>query len=262
MSLYRKKVISRNEYFMYLHLRLNCSPYGVAVTSISDINNDVFGGKVSGNYVNKLLLSLRGKKLIWYQDRQGSKGSFEVNFGDFIMPNNIIRTLDKYFNPEMVTSEDSTNSPNQSEVKPEVEAASHKLEKQKDDILSMFSFPFKPNQVRGYNTDTHTHKKKDNNTLNISYDILRAAKPPFNKLNNRNLLTNNGFYPQNKDEERIWLIAQEVEEQDMKFLLSVLDKHGLKVIEQAYKHFDELKTKEKIDNPAAYINNIIRRLIQ
>ena len=260
LSLYRKKTISRNEYFIYLHLRLSCSPYGIAVTSISDINNDVFGGKVSDNYVNKLLLSLRSKKLIWYQDRQGSRGSFEVNFGDFILPSKVIKTLDKYFNLEAVTSEGSTDSQNQSEVKPEVDVISHKLGKQKDDLLSMFSVLSQPHQVRGYNNDTY--KKKENNNLTISYDIVRAAKPPFNKLNNRNLLTNNGFYPKDKDEEKIWFIAQEVEEQDMRYLLSILNKHGLKVIEQAYEQLGELNTKEKIDNPAAYLNSIIQRLIQ
>lgn len=257
LSLYRKKTISRNEYFTYLHLRLNCTPYGIAVTSISDINNDVFSGKVSDNYVNKILLSLRSKKLVWYENRQGSRGSFEVNFGDFIMPNGSIRTLEKYFNPDAVTSEDITGGQSGSEVKPEVNPTSHKFEKQKDDLLSMFSLLSEPRQVRSYNTDTY--KKKENNTLNISNDILRV-KPLLNKLNNRNLLTN-GFYPQNSDEERIWLIAQEVGEEDMKFLLSTLNKHGLSVIERAYKQYEELTVKEKIEKPAAYLNNIIQRLL-
>lgn len=258
LSQYRKKVISRNEYFLYLHLRLNCSPYGIAITSISDINNDVFGGDVTDNYVNKLLLSLRSKKLVWYQDRQGSRGSFEVHFGDFIMPNEVIRSLDRYFNPEMVTSEDNTESPNKSEVRPEVIPDSHELAKQIDEIASVFSFPTKPRQVTSYNTDIY--KKKENNNLNLSYDRLRA-KPSFNKERERNLLTNSGFYPQNTHEERIWVIAQEIEEQDMRFLLSILNKQGLLVIERAYGQYKELATKEKIDNPAAYLNSIIQKLI-
>ena len=260
LSLYRKRKINRNEYFTYLHLRLNCSPYGIAVTSISDINNDVFSGDVTDNYVNKLLLSLRSKKLIWYDNRQGSRGSFEVHFGDFIMPNEIIRTLDKYFNPETVISNNDTESPNKSEVRPEVDVFSHEFEKQKDKIISDFSSLLQPHQVRGYNTDTHTHKKKDNNTLNLSYDRLRA-KPPFNKSEDRNLLTNSGFYPQNSDEERIWIIAQEIGEEDMKFLLSVLTKHGLSLIERAYERYNDLKAKETIDNPAAYLNKLIQGLI-
>ena len=258
LSQYRKKVICRNEYFLYLHLRLNCSPYGIAATSISDINNDVFGGDVSDNYVNKLLLSLRSKKLIWYQNRQGSRGSFEVHFGDFIMPNEVIRTLDKYFNPKAVTSENNTESPNRSDVRPEVIPDSHELEKKIAEISSVFSFPIKPNQVRGYNTDIYKKKEKDN--LNLSYDRLRA-KPTFNKERERNLLTNNGFYPKNKDEEIIWFIAQEIGEEDMKFLLSVFNKHGLSLIEQAYERYNDLKSKETIDNPAAYLNKLIQELI-
>jgi len=258
LSLYRKKTISRNEYFTYLHLRLNCNPYGIAVTSISDINNDVFGGKVTDNYINKLLLSLRSKRLIWYKDRQGSRGSFEVHFGDFIMPNDIIRTLDKYFIPEPVTSDNNTESPIKSEVKPEADTVSHEFEKQKTELKSGFSFPFQPHQVRGYNTDTY--KEKKNEISDVSYDTS-GAKLRFNKSENRNLLTNRGFYPRDSDEERVWFIAKEVGEEEMKFLLSILNKHGLSFIERAFEQYNELKTKEEVDNPPAYLNKIIQRLI-
>ena len=47
----------------------------------------------------------------------------------------------------------------------------------------------------------------------------------------------------------------------MKFLLSVFNKHGLSLIEQAYERYNDLKSKETIDNPAAYLNKLIQELI-
>jgi len=254
VSLYRNNVISRNEYLTYLHLRATCNPYGICTTSIRDINNDIFGGGVSDSYANKLLLSLKGQKLVWYKRRQGVRGSFEVHFGDFIVPGGKIKTLDKYFDPKLVRSEDASPIPNESEAAPEVDDVSQKLKMQKNELKSTFSWPEKEGQIRGDNNDNYNEKYK--NITDRSDDSKF-----FNKIGNRNLLTE-GFCPKTYEEERIWQIAKELGETDMRFLISILHKHSFGLIERAYQEHMETSGKTKVENSPAYLNGIIQRMIK
>lgn len=243
VSLYRNKEIIRNEYFTYMHLRITCNPYGICVTSISNIKADVFGGQVTDSYVNKILLSLKSKRLLWYKRRQGVRGSFEVHFGDFILPDKSIKSLNKYFEPQLVRSEDNISAPNKSEVTPQVSAFSQRLNERRSALISN-------TQVRSRNTDNDN--EKDNDITDKSG--LKTLKPIGE------LLTGH-FTPKNWEEDRIWTIAQEIGEKDMRFLKSILKKHGVQIIEKAYGELKEGSNKD-IQNPKAYLNSIIQRLIR
>ena len=192
LSLLRNCYLKRREYQVYMYLRHNCTPYGIATTSTANLINDVFGGKVDDSYISKLLLSLRSKKLIWYPNRQGVKGSFDVHFGDFIIPTGKITSLDSHFNPDKVRSEADTTTLVRSEVTPEVANDSQKLQEKKNELISRFSLSTQHSQVRSYNTDNDNKKKNDITDT--------SALKSFNKPENRNLLTKH-FTPQNNEEE-------------------------------------------------------------
>jgi len=89
--------LTRNEYLVYGYLRLSGNPYGVATTSLADIRADIFRNEIGTNYCNKILLSLKRKRYIYYKRRAGSRGSFEVELGDWILKGKPIKTLDKFF---------------------------------------------------------------------------------------------------------------------------------------------------------------------
>lgn len=251
LSLYHDKAITRHEYLVYLHLRLSCNPYGTATTSINDINNDIFGGKVSNNYVNKILLSLRSKKLIWYKDRQGVRGSFEVQFGDFILPTEQIKTLGKYFEPQQVTSDSQSETIVKSEPTPQVNNVSQRLNVLKSELNKSFSMPKQNYQVRGYNNDTDTQNK------NKTYD--KSELKTFDNFGNRNLLTDY-FCPRNSDEEIAWKIAKDLDEKDMRFVISRLNKYGLHVIEKAWIDTKEGYQKGLVRNKGSYFNARVEKL--
>lgn len=163
LSKYWNKEINRNEYFLYLHLRNCCDPYGKCKTSINDIRSEVFGNKVGKNYVNKILLSLKSKKLIWFKGRQGVRGSFEVHFGDFIVPGGKIKTLDKYFSDTYVRSNSSSLEPEESEATPEAKAFSQKFQEDKKGLIEKFSMDTFRDKVRG----NHNDNKNNNNIIDV-----------------------------------------------------------------------------------------------
>lgn len=100
---YRNGLITKPEFIIYCYLRLSGNPYGKAYTSFENINNDMFSGKVSKNYINRVMLSLKNKEYLHYDSRKGRRGSFEVRFGDFLSPEGILISLDKYFKKGVTT---------------------------------------------------------------------------------------------------------------------------------------------------------------
>ncbi len=112
----RAGIISKNELFILMWLRLNGNPYGITTTSLRDINEDLFENKFTISYINKIILSLRSKRYLYYEDRTGRRGSFDVHFGDWILPDKNIRSLDKYFNNEVVRPVTHTTKPIKEEV--------------------------------------------------------------------------------------------------------------------------------------------------
>ena len=87
--------LSKAMFDVYVWTRLACNAYGIAQISLEDIANDALTG--DKNYANKILIELRRKKLIWYADRQGRRGSFEIHHDKFPMLNGQIKSLNKFF---------------------------------------------------------------------------------------------------------------------------------------------------------------------
>lgn len=105
----RNKKISRNEYLVYVWLRNNANPYGISVTSLSDLNNDIFDGHTTTNSLNKIMLSLKKKRYLYYERRVGSRGSFDVKFPDFLLPTKKMTTY------ESISGKRVSRSPTDSE---------------------------------------------------------------------------------------------------------------------------------------------------
>jgi len=151
--------ISSSEFALLMWLRVNGNPYGIAVVSLKDINEDVFDGKFTISYVNKLILSLRKKRYIHYESRAGRRGSFEVHFGDWILPDKNIRSLDRYFEQKPVEPLYKRKESPEAEDSDEMKVSSQSSKDIKDDISKMVR-GFSTNPVRGSNNETNN--KNDN----------------------------------------------------------------------------------------------------
>lgn len=244
----RNGLLKMAEFYVYTWVRLNASPYGVAIISLSDIRNDIYDGEVSENYINKLLLSLKSKKYIYYQRRAGRRGSFEVHFGDWILPNKTIKTLDKYFNPEVVRGSDIPQTPNLSEPSQNNEVKSQNFNELKILASSMSSDKSLNNKIRASYNDIDNYKKNDTNCTQ-SFSLNRNVKPQ-------------DFTPETYEQQRCREIAEALGEKSMKFILSALDRYQFHKIEKAWIIYQDEKVGKNIGNPGAYFNDILSRTIE
>ena len=176
---FREGKITHAEMDVYNWLRLNANPYGIATTSFSDLVQDLFRGKNSENNINKILLSLKRKRYIYYKKRTGGRGSFEVHFDDFITPSKQITTLDRFFEPEEVRTSDKGTGAKRSGPQQSLGSESQNFKKIKDDIKSIVYGHSTSSEIRGSNNDTDNKKEKDINTGENSSLKGDKPKPPY-----------------------------------------------------------------------------------
>ena len=76
-----------------------------------------------------------------------------------------------------------------------------------------------------------------------------------------NVISVSQFIPKSYEEEKCKEIARELRETHMNPILSVLRKHGFRIIETAWGFYKEDKQRGKqIDNPPAYFQGILKKL--
>jgi hypothetical protein len=238
--------ITKNEYIVYSYLRLSGSPYGIAVASLDNIRNDIFQGKVSVNYCDKLVLSLKSKRYIYYHDRRGRRGSFDVDLGDWILPTKAIKTLDKFFDGSAVRGLEENETDSSSEARPTLVLARQTFNEQKECEFKGISDFFDDVAVRASNNDTQKEKDKDDN---------RSKMPLKGRWDLKEV---SSFIPSNTDEQICLQIATTLREPHINSVLALLKKHGIRRLESAYGIYREDVEKGKpIKNAGAYFQGIV-----
>lgn len=245
---YRDHRLSRAERDVYLWMRINANPYGFYVVSLESISLDVFGSTKHKNYVNRLLLSLKSKRFIYYKQRSGRRGTFEVHFGDWLLPSkdsagkSHIKTLDSFFDKMEGTTKRIVLTNPHSEDYTEVAAAFQKL-KTPDTLEKIGDSSSRTNtDFRG--SDTDNENDKDNET-----NRLRAYGTQSMSLEE--------FKPKSHEEEACHVFARHLQEKNMRFILGVLSKYGFRRIEQAYIKVKNEMAKGAVENPRKLFNYLI-----
>ncbi len=250
----RDGIITPREFQVYVLVRLQANPYGIATVSTQSIFADLSVLK-SKDWVSKIMRSLRCPRYLYYQERQGHRGSFRVHFGHLKLPNGLIRQIDKMFTQEelrslpdakvTIFSEDErvldTPTP-KSEIK---NSATEPGESAHEDTTGLRS---------SYNdTDTHNaiHTEQSSSTL--------GKKNPTNS-----------FVTQNDAEKRCKEIALEVDEPFIDYLLAKLNEADghIEVIEDGFQRFQnvmriaEEKVVDPVRNPGALFNYSIQSALE
>lgn len=234
--------LTRNELILLLWLRLNANPYGISSVNISSIQQDMFPD-VSENYVQKLMLSLRSKRCVYFKSHKGRRGSFEVHLGDWPTPKGF-KTLDNFFRSGISPSERIGDEPLNPEASQRLEAQSQRLNKLKEQMGTEFKEAYSEYLVTGSYTDTD----KDTNTDTIDSKTTNEIKVET-------------FKPGNREEARCFEIARALREPDMNYILAVLHRSGLNVVERAFGIYKEQYTNGGvITNPGAYFNSIVKQI--
>ncbi len=235
--------ITRNELLLLLWLRLNTNPFGILTVNLSAIQEDIFYDTKNNNYANKLMLSLLSKRYLYYENRQGRRGSFEVHFGDWLLPNKTIRNIDHCFNQGEVRSESGEMVKDSVEVSHKLKAVSQKSNDNNIPTNNIVSGSQLNREVRSHYNDNDKDKEKD--------DIVAF----------KGIMVDD-FRPESYQELRCQEIAKELGEEHINFLLSIKKKYGFGIIEKAWGLYREDRDKgKKIVNPPAYFQGIIKQTL-
>ncbi len=248
----RSGKLTPDEWKVFMYIRQYGNPYGSADISLEDIRNDLYKGtkRPSINYLNGVVLSLKSKRYIYYEERRGRRGSFEVHLDYWVRPDGTIKTLDVFFGRGGVRGEDAGEARTQSEDKQNLNPPSQTLEEQKETILKHFSLDCFDAPVRGANNDTDIDKE--------NYKYVNRSKMP---LKEERLTTVVAFNPGNSNEQRCRDIANELGEKHINPILAVLRKHGIGVIEEAWGIVREDLRNKGIRNKRAYFQGIVKQIL-
>ena len=101
ISDYLNRKINIDEFFLIAWIRLSANPYGLATVNMNTFSGDLFRPKKKVNQITKMMLNLKKQRYLYYKQRSGSRGSFQVHLPDFILPNTgVITNIDKYYDDE------------------------------------------------------------------------------------------------------------------------------------------------------------------
>lgn len=245
---YRNRVITLDELVVYMWLRLNANPYGISTTSLSNLSDDLFSGRKPENYINKITLALKKKRLIYYPKRTGCRGSFEVRLGDFLLPTKKITSLDKLFEAEEGRGANTTEGALKSELVQSFGLPSQNLDIIKSDIKALVSSFSIDSSGRGSNNDTDNNKNNDKN---------RSEVVSFKKEEIHTKL----FKPTSYEEQKCLEIAQDLGEKKMNYILSIYHRYGFHIIEESWGIYSDRITKT-VSNKPAFFNSIVQEVLE
>ena len=237
---YLDKHISFEEFEVIVWLWFKANPKtGRIGASYEGLSKD-FQERYSKNKMNKIMLELKRQKLIWYPRQQGRRSSFNVDIQSYPLSNKTYRDISGLFKKESGRSSDASQDALLAEAPAEVKPSWQKSES--------WVFPLNKPRIdsqekeldRSYNNENEKEKKKN-----------------YRSVSNNRVAVDN-FIPKNNEEYRCWQIAQELGEQDMRFMLSALKKYGLSAIERTYIEIKE-RPEGSIKNKGAYFNELIKR---
>ena len=238
---FRNGEITKGEWEVLTWLRQNGNPYGITTTNLSSINEDLFNNKKSDNYINKLLLGLKNKRYLYYKKRSGRRGSFDVQFGDWILPDKSLKTLDKYFNNENSRGKSAVEEDSKLDSSQSFGVESQNLNNIKD-LKQKLSSNFSINEFRGSYND---NEKDNNNDNNRSKEVKISS-----------------FIPKTLEEEICQGIALKLEEKNINFVLSVKNKYGIDFLKEVWEVYEEeVKGIKNIKSKGAFFNSIVERFI-
>lgn len=254
---YRSGKLKLNELMLLLWLRATGNPYGFTTTSLDALRDDIFP-ELKKNTVNSTLLKLRQKRYVYYELRQGRRGSFDIRLDHWLTPKNGYQTLGKFFAADdegiKAAEESSSQEPypqaHPSEDSQKLAGQNQKLREMKSGLMKGMSVNSESRSIRSYQHEHETEHQIENhdNTLvknSFKGTLVRDFQPNLDS----------------REESECKRIALEVGETYINPLIHVLRTDGFRIIEQAYGLYREDRAAGKsIEHPPAYFYGIIKKL--
>lgn len=255
----RNHLITYRELELYVWMRLHANMYGIAAISTHAMLGDLPHFK-SVDYITKILRSLLKKKYVYYQDRKGHRGSFNVHFGDWLLKGGKVKQLDRFFDGGNVRGEDIPEMKGLTEVAPTLSEESRRWSSQETKGNADENSFIDTHSVRGDKNDNEIEKEKK------KYDISSSSKEEKTLKKVRT----SDFVPNTTAERRCKETAMEVGDPYINFAMSVLKNNeygGLDVLEDGLSEYRKAKQGyeakgKRIGNPAALFNSFIKKAME
>lgn len=230
---YFNGVLTFDEMILFIWLQWQSNPInGKFFTSYTSLESEL-GGKYTKNSINKIMLSLKAKEYVWFPEHQGSRSQIQVVTKHYPLSKGHFLRIEKYF--------DNSSA--------EVDESTQKLQGDPSATTNTENGPTQNQLSRGSNTDTNTYTKTDTDNKTLPEKVSGKKLDPHN------------YIPKTYEEEMCMKIAIQLNEKDLRFLLSINKEHGIDVINQAWEEYKRIP-KHKVDNPPAYFNTLVRKQVE
>jgi len=194
-------------------------------------------GNIKYDTMRKVVSSLRKKRYINFANHKGVTGLFPVYVVGFYLANKQILSWDDTEKRLAITT--SSQPPAFEDTDPEnnLERANHNLKDGNKPVQDKF----KGKPPNTFTTPNNDNEKEKNKKLIIGKPISVST-----------------YVPENSNEQRCKEIAMELEETDMKFLLSALRRYTLPHLERCFGLLKEEMAKGGVRDKRKYFNRLVR----
>lgn len=134
----RNGIISNPERNLLMWVRVTADIRGVSHCSMRSLADEAFNDRVSVSYINKLLRSLKRKRYLWYEDRNGRRGVFEVHLPDWFLKNGTIKSIDHLYEKRSVRARSELVSEDVMQFEPVLEDVSHRIVERERPLKTKF----------------------------------------------------------------------------------------------------------------------------
>lgn len=241
-ELFINKEITLGAYNLYPHICMTTHKYAKSVVSIEEVKNLLFKGK-QNNTVLKYFHELKNHRLIYFEDRTGKSGPFEVLVmkiflpgGKMTNPSNYFPDIENYVAPSYVTA------------KSEVGGKNHRLKKEVNEAGGVNKASEDSDKITGNNNDNDKYKDK----LNI--DIS-------NNEGYRCINLTDDFKPKDWNEGEIKRMASALGDSCLDFYLKHYREGNFWALEEAFIDYQEISPGGTINNPSAWFNKRVQTIL-
>lgn len=171
-DVYRKFIngdITSTSYLIYILIRHGVDKYGVTYTSAEELKclvGKVINKNLKNNTITKSLKSLLDHNLIFYKNRIGKRGKFEVHVGDFLLPNKHTKILDSENSKGYVIIQENFVEYFASDVEHELCKSNPILEHTNLPRKSAINNPIDLDEITFDNMETDNNKNTEKHTSN------------------------------------------------------------------------------------------------
>ena len=254
---YIKRKITRNQFDVLLWIWINANPYNGYFTADYKALQGEFSGRITYDNMRKVISSLGRTQHIYFPSHKGRGGSFVIYPVGFLLTSGRIQTLEYLRNKSSVTTQSQPLVQPTTKLEHNLTIPNHNFSEMKNTLIEQFSMD-KPKQPTKPITTAYTNNDNKNNKYNID--------SKFNIKNDRTASKKevpvHSFTPKSWEEEWCKGVAELLGETDMRFLLSCYHNYGYNHVERAWGIFEDVLSKNKIENKAKYFNKLVRSLYE